>query len=151
VLPGGVTVGFSAVGVQDAEVRNPQRKHLRLHHTAAHGAEACRQGGRAGGRGAVPCCPRPCAPVGSAVQRDRARVAIPIGYPLSLSHNEHPVQFANEATGKISSFGKQQQLITESTRTGMLYAETDDTLAYIGASLSSLAVPARVINDCVES
>jgi hypothetical protein len=89
--------------------------------------------------------------VGSAVQRDRARVAIPIGYPLSLSHNEHPVQFANEATGKISSFGKQQQLITESTRTGMLYAETDDTLAYIGASLSSLAVPARVINDCVES
>ena len=44
-------------------------------------------------------------------------------------------QFASEITPKLSTFAKQQQLITEQTRMGTAFAETDDTLAYIGAVL----------------
>eukprot|EP01051_Picozoa_sp_SAG22_P011404 SAG22_NODE_1093_length_5587_cov_2.485334_2_plen_231_part_00 len=39
--------------------------------------------------------------------------------------------FAGEAGQKATGFGKQQQLITEQARTGMIFAETDDDMAYI--------------------
>eukprot|EP01051_Picozoa_sp_SAG22_P008692 SAG22_NODE_680_length_7934_cov_5.365539_6_plen_327_part_00 len=39
--------------------------------------------------------------------------------------------FAGEAGQKATGFGKQQQLITEQARTGMIFAETDDDRAYI--------------------
>lgn len=39
--------------------------------------------------------------------------------------------FQGEAMQKATGFGKQQQLITEQARTGMIFAETDDEMAYM--------------------
>ena len=40
-------------------------------------------------------------------------------------------QFAQEAGTKVTGMAKQQQLVTEQTRMGMLFAETDDEMAYL--------------------
>ena len=40
-------------------------------------------------------------------------------------------KFAEEATAKVTGMAKQQQLVTEQTRMGMIFAETDDELAYL--------------------
>ena len=39
--------------------------------------------------------------------------------------------FAQEAMAKVTAMAKQQQLVTEQTRMGMIFAETDDELAYL--------------------
>ena len=39
--------------------------------------------------------------------------------------------FAQEATVKVQGMAKQQQLVTDQTRMGMIFAETDDDLAYL--------------------
>lgn len=39
--------------------------------------------------------------------------------------------FAQEASAKVTAMAKQQQIVTELTRIGMIFAETDDELAYL--------------------
>jgi hypothetical protein len=54
-------------------------------------------------------------------------------------------QFAGEAQTKATGWGKQQQLITEQARTGMMFAETDDTLAYAPAPAPPCSLGARAV------
>ena len=51
-------------------------------------------------------------------------------HPLPFALLLHP-QFAQEASAKVTAMAKQQQLVTEQTRMGMVFAETDDELAYL--------------------
>ena len=39
--------------------------------------------------------------------------------------------FAQEASAKVTAMAKKQKLVTEQTRMGMIFAETDDELAYL--------------------
>ena len=42
-------------------------------------------------------------------------------------------QFSAEASQIVVKFGKEQQLVTEQGRAGMIFAETDSDFAYLGA------------------
>ena len=51
---------------------------------------------------------------------------------MSFVHASSP-QFEAEATSKVTAFAANQELIVEQTRSGAVFASTDDEFAYLGA------------------